>query len=92
MDRKNGKGVEKMKLIPFLTEAEIEKLKQQESESDDSIKKSQILALSLRKEVFSLLKLITLLVVIRVVLPLAYELGKAYGMKWIEKRFDDDEK
>jgi len=39
-----------------------------------------------------LLKLITLLVVIRVVLPLAYELGKAYGMKWIEKRFDDDEK
>ena len=41
MDRKNGKGVEKMKLIPFLTEAEIEKLKQQESESDDSIKKSQ---------------------------------------------------
>lgn len=41
MDRKNGKGVEKMKVIPFLTEAEIEKLKQQESESDDSIKKSK---------------------------------------------------
>ena len=30
-----------MKVIPFLTEAEIEKLKQQESESDDSIKKSK---------------------------------------------------
>jgi hypothetical protein len=51
---------------------------------------SNILALSLRKEVFSMLELITLLVVIRVVLPLAYELGKAYGMKWIEKRFDDN--
>ena len=30
-----------MKLIPFLTEAEIEKLKQREDESDDSIKKSK---------------------------------------------------
>ena len=30
-----------MKVIPFLTEAENEKLKQQESESDDSIKKSK---------------------------------------------------
>ena len=37
-----------------------------------------------------MLELITLLVVIRVVLPLAYEFGKAYGMKWIEKRFDDN--
>ena len=30
-----------MKVIPFLTEAEIEKLQQQEAESDDSIKKSK---------------------------------------------------
>ncbi len=30
-----------MKVIPFLTEAEIEKLKQQEAESDESIKKSK---------------------------------------------------
>lgn len=51
-----------------------------------------ILVLSLRKEVFHVLKILTLLVVIRVVLPLAYELGKAYGMKWIEKHFDDDRK
>ena len=53
---------------------------------------SNILALSLRKEVFSVVELLILLVVIRVVLPLAYELGKAYGMKWIEKRFDDKKK
>jgi predicted hydrocarbon binding protein len=39
-----------------------------------------------------MLEFIILLVVVRVVLPLAYELGKAYGMKWIEKHFDDDEK
>lgn len=39
-----------------------------------------------------MLELIALLVVVRVALPLAYELGKAYGMKWIEKHFDDDEK
>lgn len=31
------------------------------------------------------------LVVVRLVIPLAYELGKDYGMKWIEKHFDDDE-
>lgn len=39
-----------------------------------------------------MLRIIALLVVVRLLLPLAYELGKAYGMKWIEKHFGDDEK
>lgn len=39
-----------------------------------------------------MLELIFLLVIVRLVLPLAYELGKSYGMKWIEKHFDDNEK
>ena len=38
-----------------------------------------------------MLDLTLFLVVVRLVIPLAYELGKDYGMKWIEKHFDDDE-
>ena len=34
-----------------------------------------------------MLDLTLFLVVVRLVIPLAYELGKDYGMKWIEKAF-----
>ena len=50
-----------------------------------------ILALCLQKGGAIMLDLTLFLVVVRLVIPLAYELGKDYGMKWIEKHFDDDE-